>query len=70
MIALGVEAFRLVHTPELDALRLTTPGALLAGRVVSRYNLPACRLAILAALGADHLTQRTHAHPRQSFSGQ
>src|SRR5437868_9394139 len=32
VIAVGVELFRLVHTPWLDAFRLTLAGALLLGR--------------------------------------
>jgi len=34
-IAIIVELFRLVHTPALDALRLTLAGALLLGRIFS-----------------------------------
>jgi hypothetical protein len=41
LIAIGVELFRLVHTPGLDAFRLTTAGALLLGRVFSPWNMVA-----------------------------
>ncbi len=38
-IAIGVELFRLVHFPWLDAFRLTLPGALLLGRIFSMWNM-------------------------------
>ena len=37
-IAVCVELFRLVHTPWLDAFRLTLPGVLLLGRIFSLWN--------------------------------
>ncbi|MDF2119361.1 DUF2809 domain-containing protein [Roseiarcaceae bacterium H3SJ34-1] len=49
-IAICVELSRLVHTPWLDAFRLTLPGALLLGRIFSPCNMPAYGLGI--ALGA------------------
>lgn len=49
-LALATECSRLYHTPELDAYRLTTAGALLLGRVFSLWNLVAYVLGI--ALGA------------------
>ena len=48
-IAVCVEMFRLVHSPSLDAFRLTTAGALLLGRVFSPWNLLAYGVGI--ALG-------------------
>jgi hypothetical protein len=39
VVAICVELFRLVHTPGLDAFRLTLPGALLLGRIFSLWNL-------------------------------
>jgi hypothetical protein len=39
LIAILVEAFRLVHAPWLDAFRLTLPGALPLGRVFSLWNI-------------------------------
>lgn len=39
VIASGVELFRLVHFPWLDAFRLTLPGALLLGRIFSVWNV-------------------------------
>ena len=39
VIAIGVELFRLVHFPWLDAFRLTLPGALLLGRIFSVWNM-------------------------------
>jgi hypothetical protein len=40
-LAIGVELFRLVHTPWLDDFRLTRAGALLLGRVFSPWNMVA-----------------------------
>lgn len=48
-IAVAVEVFRLVHTPKLDAFRLTVAGRLLIGRVFSPLNLVAYAAGILAA---------------------
>jgi hypothetical protein len=39
VIAVGVELFRLVHTPWLDAFRLTIAGALLLGRIFSPWDM-------------------------------
>lgn len=49
-IAIGVELFRLVHFPWLDAFRLTLPGALLLGRIFSIWNMLAYGVGI--AIGA------------------
>jgi hypothetical protein len=57
LISVGVEVFRLYHTPWLDGFRLTTPGALLLGRVFSLWNLAAYGLGILLCVWAD-LTPR------------
>jgi len=48
-IAAAVEASRLVHTPDLDAFRRTTAGALLLGRVFSPWNLVAYGVGIAGA---------------------
>lgn len=53
LIAICVEFFRLVHTPWLDAFRLTTAGALLLGRVFSLWNILAYAAGIAAALVLD-----------------
>jgi hypothetical protein len=53
-IAIGVELFRLVHTPWLDDFRLTTAGALLLGRVFSPWNM----LAYAAGIGLGMLLDR------------
>jgi hypothetical protein len=45
-IAIAVELFRLVHTPGLDAFRLTLPGALLLGRVFSPWDMLAYGVGI------------------------
>ena len=50
VIAVGVELFRLVHTPWLDSFRLTMAGALLLGRIFSPWDILA--YAIGTALGA------------------
>jgi hypothetical protein len=52
-IALGVELFRLVHAPWLDAFRLTMAGALLLGRIFSLWNLVAYGAGIILAMGLD-----------------
>lgn len=49
VIAVAVEFFRLVHTPWLDAFRLTLAGQLLLGRVFSLWNLLAYAVGIAAA---------------------
>ena len=50
VIAVSVELFRLVHTPWLDAFRLTLAGALLLGRIFSLWDILAYGVGI--ALGA------------------
>lgn len=52
-IAVGVELFRLVHTPWLDAFRLTTAGALLLGRIFSLWNIVAYAAGILLGVALD-----------------
>lgn len=58
LIALCVELSRLYHTPWLDAFRLTTPGALLLGRVFSPWNLVAYGAGIALGAGLDRLIAR------------
>jgi hypothetical protein len=53
VIAVGVELFRLVHAPWLDAFRLTTAGALLLGRVFSPWNMLAYGAGIVLAMWLD-----------------
>jgi hypothetical protein len=48
-IAIGVELFRLVHAPWLDAFRLTLAGALLLGRIFSPRNMLAYGAGIALA---------------------
>jgi hypothetical protein len=55
-IAVGVEMFRLVHAPWLDAFRLTLPGALLLGRIFSPWNMLAYGVGIALAMGLDRFT--------------
>jgi hypothetical protein len=52
-IAVGVELFRLVHAPWLDAFRLTTAGALLLGRMFSPWNMLAYGAGIGLAMWLD-----------------
>jgi len=60
VIAIGVELFRLVHFPWLDAFRLTLPGALLLGRVFSVWNMVAYGAGIGLGVGLDRsLLRRT-----------
>jgi hypothetical protein len=49
VIAIGVELFRLVHAPWLDAFRLTLAGALLLGRIFSAWNMLAYGAGIVLA---------------------
>lgn len=58
LIALCVELSRLYHTPWLDAFRLTTPGALLLGRVFSPWNLAAYGAGIALGWATDRLIAR------------
>ncbi|MET3910302.1 putative membrane protein [Bradyrhizobium sp. S3.3.6] len=53
VIAIVVELSRLVHTPWLDAFRLTTAGALLLGQIFSLWNLVAYLIGIVAGLWLD-----------------
>jgi hypothetical protein len=56
-IAVCVELSRLVHSPWLDAFRLTLPGALLLGRVFSAYNILAYGLGIALGAALDRLSR-------------
>jgi hypothetical protein len=57
MIAVVVEFSRLVHTPWLDAFRLTTAGALLLGRIFSLWNLVAYAAGIAFGAWIDRVTK-------------
>jgi len=57
VIAIAVEFSRLVHTPWLDAFRLTTAGALLLGRIFSLWNLVAYAAGIAFGIWIDRLVQ-------------
>lgn len=57
VIAVGVELFRLVHTPWLDAFRLTLPGALLLGRIFSLWNMVAYGAGIGLGLLLDRVVK-------------
>jgi hypothetical protein len=58
VIAVAVELFRLVHTPALDAFRLTLAGALLLGRIFSAWDMVAYGVGIVLAMGLDRLAAR------------
>lgn len=49
-----VEFSRLFHTSQLDAFRLTLPGALLLGRIFSWFNI----LAYFAGIGMAALSEK------------
>jgi hypothetical protein len=66
-IAVVVEFSRLVHTPWLDAFRLTTAGALLLGRIFSLWNLVAYAVGIAFGVWIDRLAA-TRAVSSQSAS--
>jgi len=55
-IAVCVELFRLVHTPWLDAFRLTMAGALLLGRVFSPWDMLAYGVGIGLAMLLDRFS--------------
>ncbi len=57
-IAIGVELFRLVHAPWLDAFRLTTAGALLLGRIFSPWNMLAYGVGIVLGMWLDRFGTR------------
>jgi len=57
-IAIVVELSRLVHTPWLDAFRLTTAGALLLGRIFSLWNLVAYGVGIVVGVWLDRFGRR------------
>ncbi|RXT39056.1 DUF2809 domain-containing protein [Bradyrhizobium betae] len=57
-IAVVVELSRLVHTPWLDAFRLTTAGALLLGRIFSLWNLVAYAVGIAFGVWLDDRVAR------------
>ena len=56
-VAAVVEFSRLVHTPWLDAFRLTTAGALLLGRIFSLWNLAAYAVGIGLGIWLDRLME-------------
>ena len=62
VIAALVECSRLIHTPSLDAFRLTLAGKLILGRFFSGKDIVAYWLAIFVCAGADRwvLSKRMH----------
>jgi hypothetical protein len=55
VIAIGVELFRLIHAPWLDAFRLTLAGALLLGRIFSPWDMLAYGVGIGFGMLLDRL---------------
>jgi hypothetical protein len=53
IVATSVEFFKLLHSPGLDAFRVTLPGALLLGRFFSVWDIAVYWLAIAAGGWAD-----------------
>jgi len=68
-IAVGVELFRLVHTPWLDAFRQTTPGALLLGRIFSAWNMLAYGVGIVLGMWLDRFAIAAFANTRALTDG-
>jgi hypothetical protein len=64
VIAVIVEFSRLVHTPWLDAFRLTAAGALLLGRIFSLWNLVAYLIGIVVGIWLDSRVARNRIQPR------
>lgn len=62
-IAVIVEFSRLVHTPWLDAFRLTAAGALLLGRIFSLWNLVAYLAGIVVGIWLDSRVARNRIQP-------
>jgi hypothetical protein len=68
-IAVVVEFSRLVHTPWLDAFRLTTAGALLLGRIFSLWNLVAYAVGIVVGIWLDsYVVRSSELNSRQAGS--
>ena len=61
LLATAVELFKLVHTPALDAFRLTLPGKILLGRFFYLSDFLAYYLAIALAAALDTQLRRTPA---------
>jgi hypothetical protein len=53
MVATVIELIKLLHSPALDAFRLTLPGMLLLGRFFSAWDLVAYWFAILIGFLVD-----------------
>ena len=60
-IATAVEAFRLVHTPWLDAFRLTLAGQQLLGRIFSVWNILAYATGVNGAAAIHFVLARRRA---------
>ena len=58
-IAAAVEFSRLLHTPQLDAFRISLAGKLLLGRFFSAWDILAYWMAIGVAAATDRVAMRT-----------
>lgn len=65
-LAVLVELFRLIQTPELDAFRLTLAGQLLLGRIFSAWNILAYAVGIGLAGALDAGIRRLAGRRRNS----
>ncbi|CAO4149663.1 ribosomal maturation YjgA family protein [Methylorubrum aminovorans] len=65
-LAVLVELFRLIQTPELDAFRLTLAGQLLLGRIFSPWNILAYAVGIGLAAALDTEIRRLAGRRRNS----
>jgi hypothetical protein len=68
LIAVGVELFRLVHYPWLDAFRLTLPGALMLGRIFSPWNMVAYGVGIGLGMLLDRFAHSAFTTRRKAHS--
>jgi Protein of unknown function (DUF2809) len=67
VIAICVELFRLVHSPWLDAFRLTLAGALLLGRIFSPWDMLAYGVGIVVGMLLDRVgTSSAHEAPHSA----
>jgi hypothetical protein len=64
LLALAVELFKLVHTPALDAFRLTLAGQLLLGRIFSYVDILAYWATIIACAALDNSHRKRNDHSR------
>ena len=64
IIAVASELFRFIHTPSLDAFRLTLASALLLGRLFNPWNVLAYGVGIGVALPISIIVRRSTHQPQ------